>query len=276
MGSLKKQTGLVFGIGLILSALRTVLISYTMEKNSVESDTYYLPDGNFAVIAFAVVAVLFALFIAFMALASGKRIVVLDHKGGVGPASVILGFLLFGTAIIYLVSAAREKADGGLMINLVMSFAVLSSVAFLILGFRSNSAETSKNTLALLTVFPIVFSAFRLLSDFISASATPLASSGAYHILGLSAALLYFLCEGKSYVSDCFSRVYLLFGYLSIFCLLVYAVPNLILHCFGVFVFDYSSAFSAVDIGIAIYISTRIISAKLEKQAVAEEALAAE
>ena len=170
MNTQKKQTGLVLGVGLILSALRTVLIAYTMEKNSVESDTYYLPDGNVFVIAFAIVAILFSLFIAFMALSAGKRIVTLDHKSGTAPASLVLGFLLIGVSMIYAVSSEQAKIEGGALMKLVILFAILSAVAFIIIGFRSNSPETSKNLLAWLTVLPIIFSACRLLADFISSS----------------------------------------------------------------------------------------------------------
>lgn len=274
MSTKKKQAGLVLGVGLILSAFRTALIAYTMEKNSVESDTYYLPDGHIWVTVFSVVSVVFALLIMLLALRSTKRAVVLDHKGSAGPASLVLGFLLIGASIIYAVSSEAAKLAGGGMMKIVIALAVLSAAAFIILGFRSNSADTSKSFLAVLSVFPIVFSAFRLLSDFIQTSATPLASSGAYHILGLSAVLLYFLAEGKSYVSDSSAKIYFLFGYLSVFFLLVYAVPNLILHCFGVFMFDYGAAFSAVDIGIAVYVSTRMMTAKIKKENIAVTAAA--
>ncbi len=276
MSTKKKQVGLILGVGLILSAFRTALIAYTMEKNNVECDTYYLPEGNVWVTVFSVASVLFALFAAVLALRSKKSAVVLDHKGSAGPASLILGFLLAGASIIYAVSSDAAKTAGGGMMKLVILSAALSAVAFIVLGFRSNSPETSKSFLAVLTVFPIAFSALRLLADFIQTSATPLASSGAYHILGLASVLLYFLSEGKSYVSDSNTKTYFLYGYLSVFLLLVYAVPNFILHCFGVFMFDYSAAFSAVDIGIAIYVSARMMTAKLKKIPSAEAVASAE
>jgi hypothetical protein len=247
-----------------------------MEKNNVDCDTYYLPDGHIWVTLFSIVSVLFTLFAVFLALRSKNRPVVLDHKGSAGPASLVLGFLLVGASLVYLFSSEATKYAGGSLMKLVIIAAVLSAIAFIVLGFRSNSPETSKGFLAVLTVFPIVFSALRLLADFIQTSATPLASSGAYHILGLTAALLYFLAEGKTYVSDSNSKTYFLFGYISILFLLVYAVPNLILHCFGVFMFDYNAAFSAVDIGIAIYVSARMMTAKIKRLPIPETVESAE
>lgn len=260
MSSLRKQAGLVLGASLILSALRTIIVAYTLEKNDFESNIYYLPDGNIAVGIFTAVAVLFSVFAIFLSLQTGNKSVVLDHKGGTAPASLVLAFLLIGASIVYVAS----KKNGGAMMGLVVLFAMLSAIAFLVLGFRSNSPDTPKNVLALLTMLPIAFSAVRLLNDFLSSSATPLASSGAYHILGLSAVLIYFLCEGKSHVGMSNSRTYFAFGYISVFLLLVYAVPNLLLSCFGILKFDCGAGFSAVDIGIAIYISTRMITASLK------------
>ncbi len=276
MSTKRKQVGLILGIGLILSAFRTTLIAYTMEKNNVDCDTYYLPDGHIWVTVFSIASVVFTLFAVLLALRSKNRPVVLDHKGSAGPASLVLGFLLAGASIIYAVSSEAAKTAGGGMMKLVIIAAALSAVAFIVLGFRSNSPETSKSFLAVLTVFPILFSALRLLSDFIQTSATPLASSGAYHILGLTSVLLYFLSEGKSYVTESKSKTYFLFGYLSVVFLLIYAVPNFILHCFGVFMFDYSAAFSAVDVGIAIYVSTRMMTAKIKKEPSAEAVASAE
>lgn len=115
-----------------------------------------------------------------------------------------------------------------------------------------------------MALMPIILMIFRLLGDFLRTNATPLASSGGYHIMGLVAALIYFLCEGKSYALGGSAAVYLCAGYFSILLLLVYALPNVILHCFGVFSFDYYAGYSAVDLCISIYIWARMLNVKFD------------
>ena len=55
------------------------------------------------------------------------------------------------------------------------------------------------------------------------------------------------------------------FGFVSIFLLLVYALPNVVLHCmgFGVFKFGFASALSVADLVAAFYVAAKLSSAKL-------------
>lgn len=260
----KKQVGTVLGIGLIMAAARTALITYNMEKNSVESDVYYLPD-NAATVIFAIATVLFMALSFWLAykLGKGKRVDVDQKSCSASTACVVAAFVLIGAATIYIFASAEEKTSGGGLQNLVVIMSVLSSAAFLVSAIRPPVLEGKKGIFALITFAPLLFSVFRLLCDFINTSATPLASSGAYHISSLAVVLLYFLCEGKSYLSEGRATTYFLFGNLSVFLLLVYAVPNVIMHCFGVFCFDYSAAYSAVDISLAIYIAVRMSTARI-------------
>lgn len=260
----KKHMGLILGLSLILAAVRTAIITSTMEINNKEIAVYYLPDDNLAVTLFTAVIIALLALAVWSAFAQGKgKRVLLESKVSVAPASLVVAFLLIGASIIYFVSSPAAKAEGGNLQKFIVVLAVGSAVAFLFMGLRR--ADTSKNALAALTMLPIFLSAFRLLGDFINTSATPLASSGGYHILGLAAIMLCFLCEGKSHVSVCRGWIYFLFANLSVVFLLVYSVPNLILHCFfGGFDFDFSAALSAVDVGFVVYVSSRMSTARLE------------
>lgn len=266
----KKRVGLVLGTGLVLAAFRTVILTYNMEKNIYENDTYYLPD-NFIVNAFSVITVAFLLFFGAMAFATGrkKRFELEQKVTSVSTASCLLAFVIIGAVIVYVFSCVSSKELPSNVGLIILVFSVLSAVSFLITGLR----QCNKKTLALTALFPIFLSVFRLLGDFIRTSSAPLASSGTYHITGLAALLIYFLCEGKSHIKEGSAAIYFAAGYSSVILLLVYSVPDLIMHCFGMFVFDYYAAFSVMDIAAVVYICTRMSNIKCisKKSDLAEE-----
>ncbi len=257
----KNGVGIMLALGLIFSAVRTVLVSFNIEVNNVyEDETYYLPE-SFAFKAFGiatVLAVAIALYLAF--LAGRKKKVDFDHKHfAVSAASCILAFVLLGEAVFFFVSHYMSKAIPERLELLMIIFAVLSGVSFLVNGVRVGNSEL----LAKCTLLPLVFSILRLIEEFIRASTTPLASSGAYHIVGLCAVLLYFLCEGKAFAGIGSGAFYYFYGYASILLLLIYSVPKIILPCFGPFEFNYYTFLSVVDIFMVIYIASRLSSTSL-------------
>ncbi len=267
--SVRSKTKLVSLVALVsfaMAVIRTVIIQYDMEKNGIENETYYLPD-NTEVIVFTVAAVVFAILFVLCAVFFGrKHSVTLCRSYGAAPAgSLTLAFALIGAAAVYIASIVRYGRESVTVIGiLILVTTLLSAIKFIISGIRYD--KTLKNNYhALAAIAPIALCMLRLLGDFIRSSAAPLASSGAYHIVGLSAALVYFLTEGKSYVIKTSGAIYYSFGYLSVFFLLIYSVPNLFMHCFGFFEFDYYAAYSVVDIGLAVYILTRLSSAKLDE-----------
>lgn len=259
MASQKKHVGLALGIGLILAAVRSMIVYNLMEVNAYEKKTYYLPDC-FSVNIFSTVCV--ALLLVFVLLAikegKGKGFVPENKCNAASPASCILAFMLLGAVVIYVFSLVEKDMDPTFLGMGILLFSVASAVWFLINGLR----VVQNKTAAVMALMPVFLMIFRLLGDFLRTNATPLASSGGYHIMGLVAALIYFLCEGKNFAIGGSAAIYLCSGYLSIVLLLVYALPNVILHCFGVFSFDYYAGYSAVDFCIAIYIWARMINIK--------------
>ena len=262
-----KFVSLVAFVSFAMAVLRTVIIQYDMEKNGIENETYYLPD-NAEVVVFTVAAVIFALLFVFCAVFFGRKhsVTLCRSYGAVPAGSLTLAFALIGAAAVYIATIVRNGRESVTVIGiLILVTTLLSAIKFIISGVRYD--KTLKNTYhALAAIAPIMLCILRLLGDFIRSSAAPLASSGAYHILGLCAALVYFLTEGKSYVIKTSGSILYAFGYLSVFFLLVYSVPNLFMHCFGFFEFDYYAAYSVVDIGLVVYIITRLSSAKLDEK----------
>lgn len=262
-----KMVSLVALISVAMAVIRTVIIQYDMEKNDIGAKTYYLPD-NAEVTVFTVAVFAFIALFAFCAVMYGRgQRVVLNRAYGATPAgSLTLAFSLIGAASVYIAEIARNGRESVTVIGiLVLVTTLLSAAKFIVSGIRYD--KTLKNTYhALAAVAPIALCILRLLGDFIRSSAAPLASSGAYHIVGLCTTLLFFLTEGKSYVVKTSGALYFLFGHLSVFFLLIYSVPNLFMNCFGMFEFDYYAAYSVVDIGIAVYILTRLSSARFKKE----------
>lgn len=250
----------------IMATLRTVIVTVRMEKNEMATETYYLPDTPDVYVFAAVSIILVVLFGVFALTFGKKKCVDLERTTGSVPAgSLVLGFSLLFAAFVYTVSVfLMEDISYSVIDILVFVFAILSTARFFYIGLcTKNKASLAVQSVASLA--PLFLAVFRLLSDFIRKSAAPFSSSGAYHIIALVAVMLFFLLEGRSYVSPTFAVAYFFFGYVAIFFSVVYALPNLVLHCFGTFSFDYLTTYSVVDLGIATYIATRLSSAKTRK-----------
>lgn len=272
MTAQKKHVFAVLSASIIMAALRTVIFSFFMEKNDIETNAYYLPD-NFAVIGFAVLTAVFLAVFAISALRIGrKKTFLLEHSpASVSIGSIILAFTLIGEAVIYAYSLAFGIGSVKFIGIVIIVLTVLCAVSFFLNVRISLTKKRSEKRLAALALLPIMLSAFRLLGDFIRTNTMPLASSGAYHLLGLIAVLLYFLCEGKSYVSSVSAATGYFFGFSAIFLLMIYAVPNITSFCFGNFVFNYYAGFSIVDLAIAVYICCRLSNTVISEKKTAEK-----
>ena len=267
MHSQKTRVGVVVIISFVMAALRAFLISGHLERSTPDNNVYYLPE-NIEITAFTVVAILFALLFIYLGISSGRKKVVClkSFSSSVTIASSLLAFLLIGAALFYMVSLFSADAAFSLSSLLLFVLTLLSALVFLLSALSNGNKRKSESFLASAALIPIIFSAVRILLDFIATSSAPMASSGAYHIVGLVAALLYFLAEGKSYVIETSAATFTSLGYVSIFFLLVYSLPNVILACLGSLVFDVQTAYSAVDLGIVVYIAVRLATSKSNRK----------
>ena len=187
--------------------------------------------------------------------------------------SSIVGFALLGAGAYYFVSDLIEAESVRWLALGVFVFSILSAIYFLMEAGNFSSRKIGR-AMPLFALAPILLTGFRLLGDFLRHSSMPMASSGAYHILGLASLLLFFLAEGKVAVGTGNAFVYTLFGYLSILFSLVYALPNLVIHAYGPLPFDYLALYSAVDLTMVLYVVVRL--AVLPCRAVPAEEPAAE
>lgn len=251
-----------------MACLRTVVVFTNMEKNQLADGNYYLYE-NTEVTFFGIASVILVAIICALGLMFGKnRVLGFENSISVQASSLALAFSLLGASCVYFgeLAFADKYVAVGVLDILVPVFSIASAVVFFICavkgGFKNN-----KNLGAILGLFPIIYSVLRLLNDFINNNASPMASSGGYNIVALIAVLLYFLNDGKSHFKKVGAGLGYLFGFMAIYFLLVYSLPDLVLHGFGCLTFDYHAAFSVVDICIAIYIATRLCSARDKSEA---------
>ena len=174
-------------------------------------------------------------------------------------ASVSAGLLLvaIGISVYYARFAAHPVSDVNAVVSfLVKLFALLSAVAFLATSALESISKRVTLHL-LLTLPPIFFCSLRVLNTFINSSTLPLAESGGYRVLGMIAAMLFFLNEGKLLLGVKSTLAYQITGFsAAIFCA-AYDLPLLIA---GVRDGGYrpEAAYSLLTVGLVAYILTRI------------------
>jgi len=250
----------------LMALLRTMIINSNLEKNELAENTYYLSDSAWVVI-FPIVCILFMFLFGVVSFFIGrKKSIVVDHSVGSVPAgSLVFSFSLVFAAFMYLSDVFSSKFPQYTVIGLlVLGFSILTAARFFYCGLFYSS-DFGVKFLSFTALAPIFLSMLRLLGDFIRKSAAPFSSSGAYQLIGLIALMLFFMLEGKSYTSSSSASLYYFFGCVAVLFLLVYSIPNLVLHCFGAFKFNYYTAFSVADLGAAIYIATRLSYVEFKK-----------
>ncbi len=258
---LKKSVIAVLIASVLTAVLRTVLVINNMETNFNNSSYYLLDNIQTKIFSVGTVVAVAALFVLALILFKGKKAVINTRDVLSSAASCTLAFILFGTFVVFAKAYFTDEASlGGLGIP-VAALSILSGCTFLFAGVNGKGDKL----LAMFTLCPMVFTLCRLLSDFLASASAPFASSGGYHLMGLSVLLLYFLCEGKAFLSTGSAALLCAYGFVAIFLLSAYALPNLVLHCvgFGVFGFDYGAALSVADLVTAFYIAARLCSSNL-------------
>ncbi len=247
---------------LVMAVLRSFVVARYMEKNVFSNDTYYLAD-TLLVRAFTVAAIVVVILFAVVPVVfTRKKGSLLLERGSAPIGSLVASFSLFGASMLMVAMAFSGKGAFDASSVLMLALMIGTAVKFFVLGMQSSFTRKCGAVDAMATLFPIVFSGVRLVEVFLSTNASPLASSGAYHILGLASAMLFFLYEGKSCIRRTSGTAFTVFACCATFFLFVFSVPNILLHCFGTFDFDMYAAFSVVDLGLGIYIIARLASAK--------------
>ena len=255
-------TALVSSI--LLAVIRTAIIINNMEKTSVDENAYYLPATD-GVIAFGVMAFVFCAAMVVISFFIGrKKICTVDLKSSASAStSLIYAFTLVFLFAVYVYFIASQRHEYTGMECAVSALALLSALYFLLSGVLAcRKTDCSAEKLALPALLPVFYCAIRLLNDFLKKNSAPMESSGAYHILSLAAVMLFFFVEGRSLIKPTPLSVYLICGVSSLVLLIIYALPDLIVHGSGLLEFDYYTFASIADLCVAGYICSRMITCK--------------
>ena len=152
---------------------------------------------------------------------------------------------------------------------LVKLFALGCAVYFLLLAAWMPLSEKKAPGL-FLSLFPVLFCAFRILGDFIDHSTMPLASHGGYRILAIIATMLFFLQEAKFRTGKGGATWYFIIGHVAVILLSSYNVPLLWEFIRGETGLT-EILYAMLSIAFIIYIFTRIYSLELETHPAEED-----
>ncbi len=244
-----------------MAVARLFLVMDNIEMDSLSKDGLYYLEGSNAPTVFAVFCAVFALlFLVGSAIFAGK-IKSFPEKDNalVNFVSALLGMMLLTLVVYYgYLFVFEKKRFSGWFIG-VLVLAVVSAVYFLCISSRRARARL-KRVIPVLSVAPILFTAVRLLNDFMERSLTVNASSYSYHLVGLASLLLFLCCEGRNTVGYRRKKMYAFLGLVTCMLVLTYSVPALYLSLFWPIKFTDVTVFCIADLVMTAYIACRLIS----------------
>lgn len=137
-------------------------------------------------------------------------------------------------------------------------FSLLAAAYFLIAALAPSLLE-NKAARLLWSMTPVLFCAFRILTDFIATGTMPLANGGGYHILGMIATMLFFLCSCKLIAERGKVFTYLACGMIAIVLNAAYSVP-LIVSFFKGSASVEDALYGVLFLALSLYIAERLVS----------------
>ena len=174
-------------------------------------------------------------------------------------SNAVVGLLTVTMIVSYFV--LKKEADVNAVISIIMLiFSVLSAFYFL-LAAASGSFCRKTGMFALFSMSVPLYFAFRSLNDYINVSTLPLHNSGAYHILGMIFAMLFFMAESKRLTGAGGSFLYMTFGGAAFLLLAAYDIPNLVNYVRGLASGGYGAVQSLFSVGVMAYVAVRIATA---------------
>ncbi len=249
----------VLTVSLLISGIRTGILGKNIDIESVSKKNAYFIERNSETVGFVIFSVCFAVAFIALAIIIGKKAVkfIESEQSPVVFASALCGFMLMATGLYYsyLYFTTNAIATGKFIISVTM---IAASVMFLYLALSKN--DQYKTIIPVMRLIPIIYAFVRLLVDFVEQNSLPQNSAIAFHILSLAFLALFLVYDGKTVFGTIGMRAYLAIGYLCVFTLLVYSIPNLILTITKYPGLDRFILFSAVDIVLAFYVFARTYS----------------
>lgn len=247
----------VFAVSALLSIVR---ISVVRKNIEIGRDTnIYFIDKNTETIGFVIFSCCFAIAFIVLAIFMGKKANSFRdlESTPVIFSSALCGFMLMATGFYYSyqIIANGNNDTGRFLVCLLM---ICASIMFLYLAVSKDGMN--KRLVPYMRIGVCLYAIVRLVVDFIEQNSFPSNSAIVYHILSLASFMLFMIYEGKADFGVASMRYYLITGYLCMFFMMLYALPNLVLTMHVYPSIDTYVLLSAVDIVIAFYVFTRVYS----------------
>ena len=263
---LKRAAFIFFIFGAVMALLRSVMVVRHIEINAYDSKAYTLPDGG-VFTAFAVAAALFCALLGVFTLAKCLRTACLPDKTDPLPAGATLAcaLALFCQAALFAVYALEKTVEVKPFAAIAAALALLSSLIYFLPPGVQFMRGVKRDLPASAGMLPVFYFAARIIDVFTNNNAAPMESSGAYRLLSLVAAMLFFLAEAVSAVHPtALSRFFFCGGVASVM-LFIHSVPDIVLRMCGFISFEYSAMLSVCDLLFALYICVRIGTSSVGK-----------
>ena len=242
---------------LILSVIRILVLKNNIELNGSEKGYYYILN-NFETVTFLIFACCFAVIFAILGFVLGRKansFIPFDSSPVVFSSS-LCGFMFLATGLYYSYQfiTGHNVSGSKFAISLSMIFA---SAMFLNLALQKEGQK--RQSVTYLRFVVCLYSIIRLVLDFVEQNKMPTNSASAFHIISLITFMLFMVYEGKMDFDTKSMCPYIVSGYLCVFSMLLFALPNLVINLWDCSIDNYI-LLSAVDIAIAFFVYTRTYS----------------
>ena len=249
----------VFAVSVLLAIVRIWVMEKNIEINDISIGNVYFIEKNIETTAFVIFSICFTAAFIVLGFYLGKKAnTFIDFETSpVVFSSALGGFMLLAIGLYYSYQyiTTDRIAFGKFLTCLAM---IGASVMFLYLSISKNGMKRA--SLPLMRIVVCVYAVLRLIVDFIEQNSIPSNSALVFHILSLICFMLFMVYEGKSDFRAASMRFYLISGYLCVFFMMIFALPNLVLTLGDYSMIDSYVLFSANDIVIAFYVFTRVYS----------------
>ena len=251
---------------ILLAVVRVAVLAKNVEISAESPETHYLIRVGTATVVFAIIsAIVVAVIIAWCISMRSHRISVFEPlvpgtsvELSVYPstllfASALCGFMLLSSGIYFVYSVS-------LFVFILAVLMILASSGYLYSSFIAKG-NTTPSYSVWFKIAPVFMAIYWLMYEFVEQNKYAINSSAVYHIMGL-VCLMLFLTYDASNVRGAVRTVrYFATALLSVFLLIIDALPHMILSCFWMLKLDMFVLLDAIAIVFALYAFSKIFTA---------------
>ncbi len=186
--------------------------------------------------------------------------------------SSLAGFCMVGCAGFFVYRLTLIDVPASKMTYWVIILMLLTGAYFAMdaVGFITEKTRPWFSTVT------VVFGIVRLISEFLKLHESQYLSSNEYHLVSLTAVLLFFCNNARFHIYGKAGIWYRFFGLFSVLTLLAYALPEIYISLFEPYYVDSVFVFCLVDAVLAFYIIAKLLSVRNFKSETEAEAEIAE